>query len=499
MKKKAAVIGAGIGGLASACILAKEGWDVKVFDNNRKAGGRCNIMEAQGFVYDMGPSWYLMPDIFEKFFALLNERVDDHLGLVKLSPSYRVFFKGGRQADFYSDLARDAQTADSLEPGAGQRLREYLKMAAYQYNIAMGKFVWRNYDSPLDFFNWRMLSQGVKLSVFSRMQDYVGRFFKSPEMQKVAQYTLVFLGSSPYNTPAFYNIMSHVDLDMGVFYPQGGLYKIVEALEKIAARSGAQFHYNSAVSRILTYGSLADGIELAAGDKVPADVVISNADIYHTETDLIKEQRLRSYSRRYWRTRVVAPSGLVLYLGVKDKIPSLAHHNLLFSADWGKNFSDIFDEPRWPRDPSFYVCCPSKTDPAVAPRGKENLFVFVPIPAGLEYGPGELSAYTDRILHMMEKEMNIPSLRSRLQVKHHFCVKDFISRYHSFRGSALGLAHTLGQTAMFRPANRSRKIRNLFYAGGNTLPGIGVPMCLISADLACRRILSGTYRSMAQP
>ena len=490
MKKKVAIIGAGIGGLASACILAGEGCGVKVFDNNRKAGGRCNIMEDQGFVYDTGPSWYLMPDIFEKFFALLNERVEDHLELVKLSPSYRVFFKGGRQVDFYSDIERDALTAESLEPGAGEKLREYLKMAAYQYDIAMGQFVWRNYESPLDFFNWRMLSRGIRLSVFSRMQNYVERFFKSPQMQKIAQYTLVFLGSSPYNTPALYNIMSHVDLNMGVFYPQGGIYKVVEALEKMAIRKGAEFRFSSPVARIITSGNLADGVELVSGEKIAADTVLSNADIYHTETELIREERLRSYSRRYWQSRVSAPSGLVLYLGVKDKIPSLAHHNLLFCGDWKQNFADIFDAPRWPRDPSFYVCCPSKTDPSVAPQGKENLFVFAPIPAGLEYGVGELSAYTDKILHTMEKEMNIPSLRGRLQVKHHFCVKDFSSHYHSFRGSALGLAHTLNQTAVFRPANRSRKIRNLFYAGGNTLPGVGVPMCLISADLACRRILN---------
>lgn len=488
MDKKVIIIGGGVGGLASAALLAKDGCQVELFEKQPLLGGRCNLLEARGYKFDMGPSWYLMPDVFERFFDLLGEKVADHLRLIKLDPSYRIFFKDtGKKADFYSDLARTRSVFDRFEAGAGAKLDRFLAKSARQYRIAVDNFIYKNYDSVADFFNWQMITQGLQLSVFSKMQDYVARYFKSPELQKVMQYTLVFLGSSPYNTPALYNIMSHVDFDLGVFYPQGGLYEIIKALVKIGAKHGAEYHGDSEVKKILVKNGSAYGIELAGGRQHFADLIVANSDIKHTETELLEPEQ-RSYGQKYWDSRVMAPSGLIMYLGVKDRIPTLSHHNLVFARDWKKNFGEIFDTPRWPTDPSFYVSCPSKTDPSVAPAGKENLFVLVPIAAGLDYTAGQPEEYAEQILATMEKEMDIPGLRGRLEYRKLFCVKDFEKEYNSYRGTALGLAHTLWQTAVFRPANRSRKIKNLFYAGCGTVPGIGVPICLISAELAGKRI-----------
>lgn len=488
MDKKVIIIGGGIGGLAAAALLAKDGHQVELFEKQPLLGGRCNLLEVQGYKFDMGPSWYLMPDVFDRFFGLLGEKASDHLDLIRLDPSYRVCFKDtGKKADFYSDLARTRSVFEQFEAGAGAKLDKFLAKSARQYRIAIDNFIYKNYDSVRDFFNWQMITQGLKLSVFSKMQDYVARYFKSPELQKVMQYTLVFLGSSPYNTPALYNIMSHVDFDLGVFYPQGGLYEIIKALVKIGSKLGADYHGGSEVKKILVKNGAAYGIELAGGRQHFADVIIANSDIQHTETSLLAPSD-QSYSRKYWASRVMAPSGLVMYLGVKDRIPSLIHHNLVFARDWKKNFGQIFDKPGWPDDPSFYVCCPSKTDPSVAPPGRENLFVLVPIAAGLDYGQPRLEEYADKVLATMEKELDIPGLRGRLEYKKLFCVKDFAKEYNSYRGTALGLAHTLRQTAVFRPANHSRKVKNLYYAGCGTVPGIGVPICLISAELALKRI-----------
>ncbi len=489
MSKHAIIIGSGFGGLGTACLLAKAGYEVDLYEKNDAFGGRAGVLKAQGYTFDMGPSWYLMPDIFEDFFALLGERVEDHLDLKKLQPSYRVFFREQNlSVELFADLTKDIPTFEKLEPGSGAALKVYLEKAAMQYEIAKKRFLYKNYDSIFDFFSLETAIDGRKLSVFSQMQSYVERFFKSDELQKIMQYTLVFLGSSPYNTPALYNIMSHIDFTMGVFYPQGGILTIIETLVTLATRFGARLHAQSPVTQILTENGKAVGIELASGEKVFADLVISNADIHHTETALLPE-KLRDHSEAYWKKRTLAPSAFIMYLGVDGRVPELTHHNLLFAKNWKANFDQIFETPAWPQDPSFYVCAPSITDPTVAPEGKENLFVLVPIAAGLTYTEQELEEYGDKILALMETEMKIPDLRSRIEYRSFFCVKDFESRYNSLGGSALGLAHTMRQTALFRPNNVSKRVKDLYHVGANTNPGIGMPICLISAELAYKRII----------
>lgn len=488
--KSVIIIGSGIGGLATAGLLAKQGYQVKVFEKNEQLGGRASVFEAEGFRFDMGPSWYLMPDVFEHFFSLMGERVEDHLSLTRLDPSYRIFSQNQpNPTDLYSDVARDYHTFETFEPGSSKQLKTYLAQAEEAYTIAKAHFMYKNYDSWRDFFTKEAFIHGRRLSVFSSMHRYIKKFFRSDALQKIMEYQLVFLGSSPYDTPALYSIMNYIDFKLGVYYPQGGMYEIVKSLARMAEKYKARLQVQAPVRRILIKDGKACGVQLENGQEYYADIVISNADIHHTDTQLLPPE-YREYTDAYWQSRTLAPSALILYLGVRGKIPSLTHHNLIFSQDWKKNFDEVFTHPQWPSDPSLYVCAPSVTDTTVAPEGCENLFVLVPIPAGIAYSEQELDAQEARILRLIAERMHIPDLESRLIYKRRFCVKDFAERYNSFQGTALGLAHTLKQTAIFRPNNVHSKVKNLYYVGGNTNPGIGMPICLISAELVVKRLLN---------
>ena len=489
MNKKAVVIGSGIGGLATAALLAKDGYDVEVYEKNPLLGGRANLFQAKGFTFDMGPSWYLMPDVFQHFFDLMGEKLEDYLSLKKLQPSYRIFFKDKhKKVDMYSDLDRDARTLDELEPGAGAKLKKYLSLSRYQYDVAIKYFMYKNYDTIFDFFNRITMVEGRKLSIFMSMDKYVNKFFSSDMVRKIMQYQLVFLGSSPYNTPALYNIMSHIDFNMGVFYPESGIYSIVRALKAIGEKYNAKYHVSSPVKRILIQEGKATGVMLEDGTTVEADIVISNADIEHTDSKLLPESS-RTFSPKYWKSRVLAPSAFIMYLGIKGSLDQkVTHHNLVFSKDWKQNFEQIFDNPQLPEDPSFYVSCPSKTDATVAPKDHENLFVLVPVAPNLEENPSFLEEFADKILQTMEREMDIPDLRQRIVYRRLYTGQNFVEDYHSFGGSALGLAHTIRQTAIFRPNNISNKVKNLYYVGAGTNPGIGMPICLISAEMLIKRL-----------
>jgi phytoene desaturase len=488
MNKKVIIIGAGIGGLGTAGLFAKKGYDVTVFEKNENLGGRANIFEQEGFKFDMGPSWYLAPDIFSHFFELMGESVEDHLDLVKLDPSYRIFFRSdSSKLDIHSDIERDAASFEAIEQGAGDNLRKYLAQSEYQYEVATQHFMFKNYDRIWDFLNKRVATEGQKLSVFSKMHTFVSRFFRSQKLRQVMEYTMVFLGTSPYEAPALYNLMSHMDFNQGVFYPQGGFYELIKALARIAEKNGAVIRTSSPVAEILVTNGVAYGIRLESGEAVEADIVISNADMYHTETRML-EPKYRTFSERYWQKRVMAPSAFILYLGISEKLPSLAHHNLLFSEDWRKNFADIYDDPRLPDEPSLYVCAPSVTDPSVAPAGKENLFVLVPIASDLEITEAEKDSYAERVLSLMESEMGMEGLREKIVYKRIYTVENFAADYNAFKGSALGLAHNLMQTAIFRPKNFSKKVKGLYFAGAGTNPGIGTQICLISAELAYKRV-----------
>lgn len=494
--KKVVIIGAGIAGLSSACYLSKKGYSVTLLEKNTTIGGRANIFEKDGFRFDMGPSWYLMPDIFEHFYSLMGEKIEDHFTLTKLSPSYRVFFKdevdehgNPLKIDLYSDVEKVKKIFEHIEKGSAQKLTKYLEYSKYGYEIAKNDFMYKNYNSLFDFLTPQIAFEGSKLRVFSKMHNYVKKFFKSPILQKIIEYQLVFLGSSPYNTPALYNIMNHIDFNMGVFYPKGGIYEIPKSLEQIALKHGTRIRTNSPVAKILVNDRTSEvtAVQLESGECIDADIVISNADMHHTETKLLDE-KYRKYDEKYWQKRVMAPSAFMLYLGINKKIPELLHHTLIFSKDWELNFEHIFDKPQFPTDPSLYICAPSKNDSSVAPEGMENVFVLVPIASGLDYSDNDLENYKKKILATISQELHIDDLNEHIVYSRIFCVKDFYSMYNSYKGTALGLAHTLSQTALFRPNNYSKKVKNLYYAGAGTNPGIGVPICLISAELVYKRI-----------
>lgn len=486
--QRVAIIGAGIGGLATACLLAQDGYAVDIYEKNEQAGGRASVFEANGFRFDMGPSWYLMPDVFAHFFALLGERIEDHLTLTRLSPSYRIFFKGeARSVDLFGERERDRATFEGFESASGQALDRYLLQAETVYETSKQWFLYRNYDSLWDFLDRRSVFSGARLGLFSSMGQHVNRFFADEHLRKIIEYPLVFLGGSPDNTPALYQLMNHLDFSQGVFYPQGGIGEIVRVLERSAVARGVRIHLNRGAHQILTENGRATGLLLEDGRTVDADLIISNADYAFTERVLLRPAD-RSYSERYWRSRVMAPSAFILYLGVRGRLPMLTHHNLIFSADWKGHFREIFDDPRWPSDPSLYVCAPSVTDPTVAPPDQENLFVLVPMAAGIEYSDADIQWYKEKILGVLSEVFSIPDLAGRLVFQRSFCVRDFEERYHSFKGSALGFAHTLRQTAVYRPNNVSKKVKGLYYVGAGTNPGIGMPICLVSAELVYKRI-----------
>jgi phytoene desaturase len=380
-KKKIIIIGAGFGGLSAAALLAQKGFEVVVYEKNEQAGGRGAVYKEKDFVFDMGPSWYLMPDVFERFFKQFNKNPSDFYKLERLDPAYRLFFSPNDHTDVSANLKTNFELFERLEKGAAEQLKKYLQQAEYQYKISTEEFLYRDYDHLTDFFNWRLMMEGRKLHVFEKLTKFTKRFFKEEKVRKILEYNMVFLGGTPKNTPAIYSLMAHVDFNLGVWYPQGGMGRVVAALEQLAISQGVQFIYQSPVEKITVVNDQAVGVRIK-GEEIRADIVLVNADYHFAETQLL-DKEYQTYPEKYWQKRTIAPSGFIMFLGVNKKIPTLTHHNLMFDHDWSKHFDEIFEHPAWPEFPSYYVSCPSKTDLTVAPQGKENLFVLVPVAAGL--------------------------------------------------------------------------------------------------------------------
>jgi phytoene desaturase len=484
VQKNAIIIGAGFSGLAAASLLAHEGWRVTVLEKNSHGGGRAQVYRENGFVFDMGPSWYLMPPAFDHLFTRLGEMPQEHYDLVRLEPSYRIFHKNGR-LDINPDLERNAKTFDSLEEKGYQKVLRYLARAEKQYDISVENFLYRDYESIFDLLSPGFLIQGMKLGLFRSVAQLAERDFESDLIRKIMGYTMVFIGGSPDKTPGMYSLMSYIDLRLNVWYPMGGMNKPAAALEKIARDSGAEFLYNTPAEKILVDAGKAKGVRTSSGE-IQADVVIANADYHHTEKDLL-EPGQRSYRETYWKKRTVAPSAFIIYMGLDKKLDQLLHHNLYFHDNWNEHFETIFDKPRWPDKFSYYVCCPSRTDPSVAPEGQENLFFLVPVAAGLEDNDQIRQFFYDKVVDHFERLIEEP-IRPNIVVKRIFSHRDFISSYNAWKGSAFSLAHTLFQTAVFRTAHASKKVRNLYFTGQYTHPGVGIPMTLISAEVLADRI-----------
>ena len=488
MGKQVIIIGSGAGGLSSAILLAKQGYEVTVVEKNSSYGGRGSVFSAQGFQFDMGPSWYLMPDIFEHFYALVGEDIKDHFTLKRLDPSYKIWFgEQDEPVEMTSDLKRDSLIFESFEPGVMKKINIYLKEAAAKYNVSKNTFIYKPFNTVFDFIDRKTIFLWTKFSVISSFHKHIAHYVKHPIVRKILQYPLVFLGTSPYKAPAVYSLMNHIDFEMGVHYPMGGMTQVFKSMYQIALKHGVKFHFDTPVDQILIQDKMVRGIKTAHGKVLKADIVVSNADYHHTEMNLIAKP-YRQFSKRYWQSRSIAPSGFIIYLGLKKQYDTLVHHNLYFTDKWKESFEAIFDKTELPENPSYYVCTPSKTDPGVAPEGHENLFVLVPTSTGLKLDKPTIVAYRDKILKHMGQTMNLPGLEDNIVYQRIFTGSDFASMYHAFKGTALGLAQNLMQTAVFRPKTKSSKVKNLYFVGANTNPGIGVPMCLISAQIVFKRI-----------
>ena len=492
MKTKVIVIGAGAGGLSTAILLAKKGYDVTVVEKNASFGGRGDVFSAKGFQFDMGPSWYLMPDIFEHFFSLVGENISDYLDLKRLDPSYKIWFEEHpKPVEMTSDLERDSKIFESFEPGVMKKINIYLKEAAAKYNISKQTFIYKPFNSVFDFIDKRTIFLWTKFSVISSFHKHIASFVKHPLLRKILQYPLVFLGTSPYKAPAVYSLMNHIDFEMGVFYPMGGMTKVFKAFYDIAKKNGVKFIFNTPVNKILVENKKAIGVSTTKG-KHMADIVVSNADYQFTEMQLL-DKKHRQFSEKYWSSRTMAPSGFILYLGIKKQFKELVHHNLFFAKQWKESFEAIFKGQKLPQSPSYYICAPSKTDPSVAPKGCENLFVLVPTATNLTLDEKTIKNYRDKIIKHITVTMKTKGLEENIVFERIFTGHDFSSIYNAYKGTALGLAQNLTQTAVFRPKTKSVKLNNLYYTGANTNPGIGVPMCLISSQIVYKRIHGITH------
>ncbi|WP_254524608.1 phytoene desaturase family protein [Natrinema caseinilyticum] len=479
------VVGGGIGGLSTACYLADAGADVRVIEKNEQLGGRASRLERDGFRFDMGPSWYLMPDVFERFFADFDRTPSDYYELTHLDPHYRIFFKDGDQVDVTPDLERTKAVFEAYEPGAGETLERYLETSKENYEVGMEHFVYEDRPRLRDYLDLDVARQARGLSLLGSMQDHVEEYFDHPKLQQIMQYTLVFLGGSPTNTPALYNLMSHVDFNLGVWYPDGGIGTVVDSVAELGDELGVEYDTDRPATAIK---GRAGGFKVETPDgALRPDLVVSNADYAHTEQELLPPER-RGYDADYWEKRTYAPSAFLLYLGVEGDVDELAHHTLVLPTEWDQHFDRIFETPQWPENPAYYVCVPSETDDTVAPEGHSALFVLVPIAPGLEDTPEIRDRYRDLILSDVATHTGT-DIRDRIVLEERFCVEDFANRYNSYDGTALGLAHTLRQTSLFRPPHRSKGVDGLYFVGGDTTPGIGMPMCLISARLTAEAVL----------
>jgi phytoene desaturase len=484
---KIIVVGAGFGGLSGAALLARDGHEVTVLEKNEGPGGRASVYADQGFFFDMGPSWYLMPDVYEHFYKNFNKKPEDFFQLDRLDPSYRVFFDDDRMVDVESDLEKNYQLFDTFEDNGGEKLKEYLDSAEKMYELSVKELLYRDYRSIFDFLNGKMLLSGMRLNILENLDHFVNRKFESDYSRKIVQYSIGFLGSSPQRTPSLYHIMSHIDLTMGVFYPQGGMRKVAQSIYELALSEGAEFKFNQPVTEIIIQDKKVTGVKT---DKATynADLVLVNADYPYSETELL-EEKYQTYPAKYWEKKVLAPSSMVAYIGIDREMENLVHHNLFLDKDWAEGFDTLFDpkKARWPDKPSYYVNIPSKTDKTAAPPGMDTLFILVPLAPGIEDTEEHREKLYNHIMDDLEAKTG-ENIRDHILVKRIFALDDFKERYNAYKGTALGLSHTMRQTALFRPAHQSKKADNLYYTGQYTHPGIGVPMTLISSEIVTQEI-----------
>lgn len=479
--KKVIVIGSGFAGLSAASCLAKEGFEVTVLEKNDCLGGRARMFKTDGFVFDMGPSWYWMPDVFEDFFALFGKKVSDYYDLVRLDPSYQVIFGQNDAVDIPAGMTELENLFEKIEPGSTANLRKFLSEAKYKYEVGMGEFVHKPSHSIWEFADMRVLASLVRLQMFTPISRHVRKLFKHEKLIQLLEFPVLFLGATPQKTPALYSLMNYADMALGTWYPMGGMFKIVEGMASLARELGVEIKHSQEVVHIETSNGKAIAAVTADGTRYTADAFVGSADYHHIETKLL-DNSSRNYPDTYWDKRVMAPSCLLWYVGVNKRIEGLKHHNLFFDEDFGLHSEEIYTTPKWPTRPLFYASAPSVTDPSVAPPGCENLFLLIPVAPGLEDTPEVRERYFEVVMDRLERHTG-QSIRPHIVYQRSYAHADFVQDYHAYRGNAYGLANTLLQTAFLKPRMKNRKLSNLWYTGQLTVPGPGVPPSLISGQV----------------
>jgi phytoene desaturase len=508
------VIGGGISGLATAALLAREGHKVVLIEQHDEVGGRAGSWERDGFRFDTGPSWYLMPEVFDHFYRILGTTAEQQLELIQLDPGYRLYGEGHADPlDVSASVDENLELFERVEPGSSVRLAKYLDRSREIYELAKERFLYSTFQRLGPVFRGEVAAQGARLLrlLIEPLDSLTKRTVRDTRLRQILGYPAVFLGSTPKLAPSMYSLMSHLDLVDGVFYPLGGFTRVIETIAELAVSQGVEIQTGTTAKRIVVNeAGEVTGVEVIPGKinrakqktvTLDADIVVSTADLHHTETVLLDREDLRTYPEEYWSKRTAGPGALLLMLGVSGELPQLEHHTLFFAKDWNKGFRAIFGpEPTIPETLSLYVCKPSGVDSGVAPEGTENLFVLVPLPADPSIGRGGIDgagdagveALADRVIAQIADWAGIPDLAARVVLRRTVAPGDFVADLNSWKGSALGPAHTLRQSAFFRAGDISRKVKNLYYAGSSTIPGIGLPMCLISAELVLKRVRGDT-------
>lgn len=484
--KKVGVIGSGFSGLAAAACLAKAGFEVTVLEKNNELGGRARKFETQGFTFDMGPSWYWMPEVFEQFFNLFDKKSSDFYELVRLDPSYEVLFGKDDKVALPADFESLKNVFESIETGSSVKLKEFLADAEYKYKVGMSEFVWKPGHSIMEFADIRVVMSLFRLQMLSSISSQIDRLFKSEKIRNILKFPVLFLGATPENTPALYSLMNYADLKLGTWYPLGGMFKVIDAFVEIAENQGVKFIRNAEVKSISVKDNLAHIVN-TENNSYTFDYVVASADYHHVEQKLLPEA-YRNYSESYWQKRTMAPSSLLFYLGLDIKLENVKHHNLFFDRDFAQHAHEIYTEPSWPSEPLFYMCVPSVTDASLAPEGNENVFILMPLAPGIEDNDILREQYFDIICKRLEDVTRI-NIKPNIIYKKSYCVNDFVSDYNAFRGNAYGLANTLKQTAFLKPKLRNKFLSNLYYTGQLTSPGPGVPPSIISGQVVASEII----------
>ena len=482
MKKKIAIIGSGFSGLSASAYSAKLGHEVHVFEKNSTVGGRARSFKTEnGYTFDMGPSWYWMPDIIENFFNDFNRKASDFYELVPLDPQFEMVFSDGIMG-IPQDFEAMKTLFEKTEKGAGQRLEDFMKDAQFKYEVGMKDYVTKPCNSWFEFVSLKILKSAFSLDLLTDFSKFVRKYFSHPKLITLMEFPVIFLGASPKDIPALYSLMNYGGYKLGTWYPIGGFIKIIESMQEIAVEQGVKFHFNANVEQIVINDKRANAL-IVNGEKIEFDSIIASSDYEHTERKMLPKE-YRNYDENYWKKKTFAPSCLIFYLGIKEKIPNLKHHTLFFENDLDLHTTEIYDDKKWPSKPLFYVCCPSKTDKNIAPENCENVFLLMPIATGIADSDQMREKYFLEMMSRLEKHTNTENLILKIEYKRSFCLEDFKQDYNAFEGNAYGLANTLSQTAVLKPSLRNKKVKNLFYTGQLTVPGPGVPPSIISGKIA---------------